>query len=192
MQKLNTEGVSALMQKLNTEGASALMQKLNTEGVSALMQKLNTEGVSALMQKLNAEGVSALMQKLNAEGVSALIERIARGDKLVYAYINDDTLTWLKKNEKEIQDHLATALNVSVSGLDYDGAYRLAYKGSQYSQWIVAVISAASTTCKGGSYPTGTYMSTDSMVSIKNGQITLRNALGSGHVLLIFPRRCWS
>ena len=191
MQKLNTEDTSALMQKLNTEGASALMQKLNTKDTSALMQKLNTEDTSALMQKLNTEDTSALMQKLNTEGASALIANVARGDNLVYAYIDRAMQDRIMRDESLIEGRLINVLHIHISISNDRGVYALSNQKNTFSNYIFAIVSAHGYKNWDYMYDGASYRSADGMVSLDTSKITFRNAPADSYALLIFPRKNW-
>ena len=170
---------------------SLFIEGAHEKVLRALMQKLNTEDTSALMQKLNTEDTSALMQKLNTEGASALIANVARGDNLVYAYIDRAMQDRIMRDESLIEGRLINVLHIHISISNDRGVYALSNQKNTFSNYIFAIVSAHGYKNWDYMYDGASYRSADGMVSLDTSKITFRNAPADSYALLIFPRKNW-
>ena len=147
--------------------------------------------VSLFIEGAHEKVLRALMQKLNTEGASALIANVARGDNLVYAYIDRAMQDRIMRDESLIEGRLINVLHIHISISNDRGVYALSNQKNTFSNYIFAIVSAHGYKNWDYMYDGASYRSADGMVSLDTSKITFRNAPADSYALLIFPRKNW-
>ena len=185
-----TEQLKQLVAGATTEQLKQLVAGMSTEQLKQLVAGATTEQLKQLMPAMTVEGASTLIQQLNAEDTSALIAKIARGDSLVYTYVDSSTADALKGKGTAIAGSLSKALRVSFDYVDdYYQVFHISY--NTYTGYVFAFFCADGSARWNGAYDDGMFSSADGMVIVEDKKATLKNAPANSYVLLIFPRTSW-
>lgn len=116
---------------------------------------------------------------------------IAKGDYLVYAYLDEDGFRETLRKMEEAKSHMSNQLKVKVGFVTREGkgVSCLFSNGTWFSYFIAALVSPRNDW--GYAYDGDTYTSSDGMVTVTGDEIIAKNRPANSYVLLIFPRACW-
>ena len=186
----STEQLKQLVAAATAEQLKQLVAGASTEQLKQLVAAATTEQLKQLMPAMTVEGASALIQQLNTEDTSALIAKIARGDSLVYTYVDSNTADALKGKGTAIAGYLSRALRVSFDYFDdYYQVFHISY--NTYTGYVFAFFCADGSARWNGAYDDGMFSSADGMAIVEDKKATLKNAPANSYVLLIFPCTSW-
>ena len=187
---ITPEQLKQLVAAATPEQLKQLVAGATPEQLKQLVAAATPEQLKQIMPAMTVEGASTLIQQLNAEDTSALIAKIARGDSLVYTYVDSNTADTLKGKGTAIAGYLSKALRVSFDYMDdYYQVFHISY--NTYTGYVFAFFCADGSARWNGAYDDGMFSSADGMVIVEDKKATLKNAPANSYVLLIFPRTSW-